>query len=141
MDPVPMFVGDVDEARRHTVGVGLTLMEQPRHRQRRTTRDEKDNKGDDQEDDPWRTAARRGFHPVFDASFKRLILVVANGGGGGGGGVWDEEGDEGRTKIGPYPVELWDASMPRYSKEHYSLNAGVREMLQCIRSAQQLGDY
>ena len=85
MDPVPMFVGDVDEARRHTVGVGLTLMEQPRHRQRRTTRDEKDNKGDDQEDDPWRTAARRGFHPVFDASFKRLILVVANGGGGGGG--------------------------------------------------------
>ncbi len=37
----------------------------------------------------------------------------------------DEDEDDGRTKIGPSPVELWDALMPRYPKKHYSLNAGV----------------
>ena len=49
MDPVPMFVGDVDGARRHTVGAGLTLtpLELPRRRQRRTTGDEKDDDNDD----------------------------------------------------------------------------------------------
>jgi hypothetical protein len=49
MDPVPMFVGDVDGARRHTVGTGLTLtpLELPRRRQRRTTGDEKDDDNDD----------------------------------------------------------------------------------------------
>ena len=136
-----MFVGDVDGARRHAVGRGLTPLEQPRQRRRRTTGDEKDDDGDDREDDPWRTAARRGFRPVFDAGVERLISVVADGGGGGGGGVEDEDGDDGRTKIGPCPVELWDASTPRYSKEHYSSNAGVQGMLQCIRSSRQLGDY
>jgi hypothetical protein len=80
-------------------------------------------------DDPWRTAARWGFHLVFDAWVERLISVVADG--GGGGGVEDEDEDDGRTKIGPSPVELWDASTPRY---------GVREMLQCIRSAREMGD-
>ncbi len=30
MDPVPMFVGDIDGARRHVVSVGLTLLGQPR---------------------------------------------------------------------------------------------------------------
>ena len=182
MDPVPMFVGDVDGARRHAVGAGLTPLEQPRRRRRRTTGDEKDDDDDDdddndddnddddrskmisspwvlraglpnsllceldegwgddrddREDDPWRTAARHGFHPVFDAGVERLISVVADG----GGGDEDEDGDDGRTKIGPCPVELWDASTPRYAKEHYSSNAGVRAMLQCIRSSRELGDY
>jgi hypothetical protein len=82
-------------------------------------------------DDPWRTAARRGFHPVFDARVKRLILVVADG----SSGVKDEDEDDGRTKIGQLPVELWVALTPRYTKKYYSLNAGVQEMLQCIRSA------
>ena len=76
---------------------------------------------------------------MFDAGVERLISVVADG--GGFGGVEDEDGDDSRTKISPCPVELWDASMPRYSKEHYSLNMGVWEMLQCIRSARQPGDY
>jgi hypothetical protein len=30
---------------------------------------------DDREDDPWRTAARRGFHPEFDAGVERLIWL------------------------------------------------------------------
>jgi hypothetical protein len=80
-------------------------------------------------DDPWRTAARWGFHLVFDAWVERLILVVADG--GGGGGVEDKDEADGRTKIGPLPVKLWDASTPRY---------GVQETLQCIRSARELGD-
>jgi hypothetical protein len=171
IDPVQMFVGNVDGARRHTVGAGLTPLEQPRRRQRRTTGDKKDDdddnddnnhlkmisslwvlraglpnsllceldKGwgddrDDREDDPWRTAARRGFHPEFDAGVERLILVVADG--SGGSGVEDENGNDGRC-----PAELWDALTPRYAKEHYSSNAGVREMLQCIRSARELGNY
>ena len=29
MDPVPMFVGDVDGIRRHTIGAGLTPLGQP----------------------------------------------------------------------------------------------------------------
>jgi len=139
MDLVPMFVGNIDGARQAAVGAGLTPLEQPQQRQRRMTGDEKDDDDDDREDDPWRTAARRGFHPVFDAGVERLILVVADG--GGFGGIEDKDGNDGRTKIGPCPVELWDASTRRYSKEHYSSNAGVQELLQCIRSARQLGDY
>jgi hypothetical protein len=164
MDPVPMFVGEVDGARRHAVGAGLTPLGQPRLRLRRRTTgdDEEDDDGStatisssgvlraglpesllrelgEGQDDPWRTAARRGFHPVFDAGVERLISVVADG-AGGGGGVEDEDKDDGRTKISPSPVELWAASTPRYAKEHYSSNAGVREMLQCIRSAREMGD-
>jgi hypothetical protein len=139
-----MFVGDVDGVRRHAVGAGLTTLGQPRLRLRlRTTGDEEDNGRSPEtisssgvlraglpdlffrelgegRNDPWRAAARRGFQPVFDAGVERLILVVADG--GGGGGVEDEDEDDGRTKIGPSPVELWDALMPHYAKEHYSLN-------------------
>ncbi len=85
-------------------------------------------------DNLWRTAARRGFHLAFDAGVERLILVVADG----GGGVEDKDEDDGRTKIGLSLVELWDASMPRYAKKHYSLNAGVWVMLLCIRSAREM---
>jgi hypothetical protein len=89
-------------------------------------------------DNPWCNAARRGFHLVFDAGVERLISVVADG--GGGGGVEDKDEDDGRTKIGPSLVELWDASTPRYAKKHYSLNAGVWVMLLCIRSAREMDD-
>jgi hypothetical protein len=58
-----------------------------------------------------------------------LILVVADG--GGGGRVEDKDEDDSRTKIGLSPVELSDALTPGY---------GVREMLQCIRSAQEIGN-
>jgi hypothetical protein len=53
--------------------------------------------------------------------------VVADS--GSSGGVEDKDEDDGRTKIGPLPVKLWDASMPHYVKKKYSLNAGVWEML------------
>ncbi len=51
--------------------------------------------------------------------------------GGGGGRVEDKDEDDSRTKIGLSPVELSDALTPGY---------GVREMLQCIRSAQEIGN-
>ncbi len=66
---------------------------------------------------------------MFEAGVERLISVVSDG--SAGGGVEDKDEDDGRTKIGPLPVELWDASTPRYR---------VQEMLQCIRSAQEMGD-
>ncbi len=75
---------------------------------------------------------------MFDAGVERLMSVVADG--GGGDGVEDEDENDGRSKIGPSPVELCNASTPRYAKKNYSLNAGVREMLQCIRSAREMGD-
>jgi hypothetical protein len=75
---------------------------------------------------------------VFDARVEHLILVVADG--CGGSGVEDKDEDDGRTKISPLPVELWDASTPHYAEKHYSLNAGDQEMLQCIRSAQEIGN-
>ena len=77
-----------------------------------------------------------GFHLMFDVGVERLNLVVADD----GGGVKDEDHNDGRTQISLSLVELWDASTPCYTKEHYSSNAGVQEMLQCIRSAQELGD-
>ncbi|KAL3772107.1 hypothetical protein ACHAW5_004945 [Stephanodiscus triporus] len=171
VDPVPMFVGDVDGARRHAVGAGLTPLEQPRQRRRMGDDGDRSTKTlsvtiassgvlraglpdsllrelgeggggalgtegvcdrNDRRDDPWRIAARRGFHPVFDAGVERLMSVVVYG--GGGTVVVDGDDDDG-TKSGPSPVELWLASTPRYARDHYSSNSGVRDMLGCIRSA------
>ncbi len=70
-----------------------------------------DNNHNNREDDTWRTVFRRGFHPVFDAGIKRLILVVVSN----GSKVEDEDDDDSRTKIGLYLVELWDALMPHYA--------------------------
>ncbi len=70
----------------------------------------KDNH-DNQEDDTWRTVVRCGFHPVFDTGVERLILVVVND----DSKVKDEDDNYGRTKIGLYLVELWDALMPHYA--------------------------
>ena len=70
-----------------------------------------DNNHDDREDDTWRTVVRRGFYPVFDAGVERLISVVVDD----GSEVEDEDDDDGRTKIGLYLLELWDALMPRYA--------------------------
>jgi hypothetical protein len=131
MDPVPIFVGDVDRIRRHTIGAGLTPLGQPPARRGTRTANDVDRDrstknsssstttkmnalmfvlraglpesllhklgegrvlspggdenamGDDRNtrsDDPWQIAARRGFHPVFDAGVKRLIMVVYGGG-------------------------------------------------------------
>jgi hypothetical protein len=74
MDPVPMFVGDIDGIRRHAIG--------------------------------------GGFHPVFDAGVGHLILLVPGGEGGAE--------KEGETGGGLTPSELWNASTPRYAKDHCS---------------------
>ena len=181
MDPVPMFVGDVDGIRRHAIGAGLTPLGQPLARlETRTASDaidvddyrDRSNEtssttnastvvlraglpesllhelgggrvlehpdggenamGDDRDDrwdDPWRIASERGFHPVFDAGVERLIMMVPGGEGGA-------EKDAG-TGVGLTPSELWNASTPRYAKDHYSSNEGVREMLECIRSGKE----
>ena len=186
MDPVPMFVGDIDGIRRHAIGAGLTPLEQPLGRRGIRTASDADDEDDcdssrgtsspssstknastgvlraglpesllrelgkgrvlsasggenamgddhdDRRDDPWRIAALRGFHPVFDAGVERLIMVVAEG----GGAVENDEDDD-RTEVGLSPSKLWDASTPRYVREHYSSNKGVQEMLGCIRSGKK----
>ena len=75
---------------------------------------------DEREDELWRTAARRGFHPAFDTGVKRLILVVADG----GGEFQDEDYDDGRTKISPSLVELWDALTPCHAKKTLFFKCG-----------------
>jgi hypothetical protein len=180
MDPVPMFVGDVDGIRRHAIGAGLTPLGQPLTRRGTRTANDVDRDrstknsssstttttnastvvlraglpesllhelgegrvvspggdenamGDDRyarSDDPWQIAARRGFHPVFDAGVERLIMVVS----GGGGGFGNDDGTGGDLS----PSGLWDASTPRYVRDHYSSNGGVQEMLECIRSGKK----
>jgi hypothetical protein len=57
---------------------------------------DKNAMGDDRDnrwDGPWRIAARRGFHLVFDAGVGRLILLVPGGEGGAekdGNGGWPD---------------------------------------------------
>jgi len=136
MDPVPMFVGDEDGLRRHGVGAGLTPLEQREGNSENMTTsmvlraglpdqlmqqlDEKPNDGIGDSDWPWQSAAHHGFHPVFDAGVERLMLVV--------------DSDETKQLS---PLELWEKSTPRYVKEHYSSNAGVENMLSCIRHSRQ----
>ena len=131
MDPLPMFVGDLDCIRRHAVGAGLTPFEKiagDSNSDMMTTSQllrsglpcsvmlQLDSVPSDIDlDIPWQITADQGFSPVFDAGVERLMLIV-------------DSGDDTNTK------QLWDDSMPCYVKEHYSSNKGVESMLRCIRS-------
>lgn len=130
MDPVPMFVGGLDGLRRHAVGAGLTPLEQNSENSSMAVSamlraglpqnllEELQQHENQISDLPWKVAAQEGFQPVFDAGVERLMLVV----------------DKGRN-IPLSPSELWESSMPRYVREHYSSNQGVENMIKCIRSA------
>ncbi|KAL7554305.1 hypothetical protein ACHAWF_017743 [Thalassiosira exigua] len=143
MDPIPMFVGEVDGLRRHAVGAGITPVDH------RSDADEiasmtastllrsglpdslldelqrTDARAEDDADRPWKLAARRGFHPVFDAGVERLMLVI-------------DDDDDGATTGSPSTSELWESCSPRYATEHYSSNAGVEKMLDCVRRAKEI---
>jgi len=133
MDPVPMFVGDVDGLRRHAVGAGLTPLEQKEGNNKMITSmvlrsglpdsllcqlEEQTLVENHDGDQPWQTAAMHGFQPVFDAGVERLMLVVES---------------ENTKQLSP--SHLWENSLPRYVKEHYSSNEGIENMLSCIRNA------
>mmetsp|Transcript_28977 Transcript_28977/g.69845 ORF Transcript_28977/g.69845 Transcript_28977/m.69845 type:complete len:578 (-) Transcript_28977:277-2010(-) len=132
MDPVPMFVGDVDGLRRHAVGAGLTPLDQNIRNNTSMTpsmllraglpesllwklQHDSLHKSHDR-DWPWQTAAQQGFHPVFDAGVERLMMVADNI-------------DTTNLSLS----ELWGHSTPCYVNEHYSQNAGIDNMLKSIR--------
>ena len=126
MDPMPMFVGDVDGLRRHAVGAGLTPLDQNiEYESSSMTTSELLRAGlptslmkqldqDTLTVSPWQLAAQARFHPVFDTGVERLVLIV------------DRKEDE-DTK------QLWNNSIPRYVQQHYSPNKGVEQMLTDIR--------
>ena len=75
--------------------------------------------------DPWQDVAQYGYHPVFDAGVERLMMLVE----------MNKVAYNGDNNISTMtPMELWGASTPCYAREHYSSNAGVSAMLDCIRS-------
>jgi hypothetical protein len=133
MDPIPMFVGDVDGLRRHAVGVGLAPLEQFGDNCVSLSKsmilraglptwllqqlDEDNTHEHDEQDRLWKIVAQHGFHPVFDAGVERLMFIA-----------------EATTTNEMSPSDLWDASLPNYVKGHYSVNAGVQRMLNSIRS-------
>jgi len=148
MDPVPMFVGDIDGIRRHAVGAGLHPLEQStkdvdamntsvllRSGLPKTLLNELQFacSGNDDPDRAWKLAAKYGFCPVFDAGVERLIWVVGNK---------KKERHDGKDKYSSRnsfdeldvpPIKLWDVSFPRYVKKHYSPNPGVQEMIKFLR--------
>ncbi|KAL7523717.1 hypothetical protein ACHAWF_000637, partial [Thalassiosira exigua] len=81
---------------------------------------------EDDTDRPWKLAARRGFHPVFDAGVEQLMLVI------------DGNDDGATTGSLSTTSELWELCSPRYATEHYSSNAGVEKMLDCVRRAKEI---
>mmetsp|Transcript_20366 Transcript_20366/g.38472 ORF Transcript_20366/g.38472 Transcript_20366/m.38472 type:complete len:583 (-) Transcript_20366:41-1789(-) len=133
MNPVPMFVGDVDGLRRHAVGAGLTPLEQTGDKTLMSTSmvlraglpdsllcqlEQESSQEVTDKDRPWQMAAKHGLYPVFDTGVERLMLVV----------------DNEKTKHLSLP-ELWKNSVPTYVKKHYSSNTGIDNMLSCIRHA------
>ncbi|KAL7543312.1 hypothetical protein ACHAXR_012621 [Thalassiosira sp. AJA248-18] len=134
LNPVPMFVGDVDGIRRHAVGAGLTPLEQSESCRDMTTsqvlraglpdsllrqlQEQPLYENPDGDTSPFTIAAQQGFHPVFDAGVERLMLVVAS---------------EKTEHL--QPTKLWENSEPRFPKEHYSSNTGIANMIGCIRRA------
>jgi hypothetical protein len=82
--------------------------------------------------DPWQDVAQYGYHPVFDTGVERLMMLV--GDDNNINNVATTNGDIPSSSTTMTPMELWDASTPCYAREHYSSNAGVSAMLDCIRS-------
>lgn len=134
LDPIPMFVGNIDGLRRHAVGLGLAPLEQvgddngslstsmilraglPTSMLQQLDDDDQTHEHD-KHDWLWQIVAQHGFHPVFDAGVERLMFIA-----------------EARNTNEMSPSDLWDASLPNYVKEHYSVNSGVQRMLNSIRS-------
>jgi hypothetical protein len=134
MDPIPMFIGEVDGVRRHAVGVGLAPLEQagrdcapmsksmilraglPASLLQYLALHDSAN-GHDEQDCHWQIVAQHGFHPVFDAGVERLMFIA--------------EADNTSEMSIP---DLWSASLPCYVKEYYSMNSGIQRMLNSIRS-------
>ena len=176
MDPIPMFVGNIDGIRRHVIGCGLLPLDQHQQQQQTmsTNNDNNNAKSDNNllraglpdwllhrleernknanEDndsaialhddtnnmtttttmkkdttvyDPWQDVAQYGYHPVFDVGVERLMMLVEMNNVA-------YNGDDNISTM--TPMELWGASTPCYAREHYSSNAGVSAMLDCIRS-------
>ena len=134
MDPIPMFIGEVDGVRRHAVGVGLAPLEQAGSDCATMSKSmilraglptsllqylalHDSAKGHDEQDCPWQIVTQHGFHPVFDAGVERLMFIA-----------------EADTTSEMSMPDLWSASLPCYVKEHYSMNVGVQRMLNSIRS-------
>lgn len=131
MNPLPMFVG-TDGIRRHAVGVGLTPLDNGEDiienmstssllrvgLPHELTEELKqvDNVAE-AEQTCWDVANRHGFVPVFDAGVERLMLVV----------------DKGSSDDVEEPETLWSASTPKFVTDHYSPNAGIEKMINCIR--------
>ncbi|KAL7451959.1 hypothetical protein ACHAWC_003716, partial [Mediolabrus comicus] len=130
MNPLPMFVGGDDGIRRHAVGVGLTPLEMDFANNNMTTSkllrvglpqqltDElKQYDGDKPTNQTcWDIAKKYGFYPVFDAGVERLMLII------------DDRG-------GSKPEALWKESSPRFVTDHYSPNAGIGKMIECVKRA------
>ncbi len=132
MDPIPMFVGNVDGLRRHAVGAGLAPLEQAAGDDASLSASmilraglptsvlqqlDDHHHHTNEHDWHWRIVAQHGFHPVFDAGVERLMFVA-------------EAGKQNDMSIS----DLWMASLPCYVKDHYSINSGVQRMLNSIRS-------
>ena len=140
MDPIPMFVGDVDGIRRHAVGAGLTSLDHQtgstdgggsmststmlRSGLPGSLMQQLDSESHSEDKNPFSVAAENGFHPVFDCGVERLMLVIES-----------EKTKNDNAALSP--SELWEESEPRYVKEHYSSNAGVANMLSCVRHARK----
>jgi hypothetical protein len=135
MNPLPMFVGDNDGIRRHAVGVGLTPLENgvdvannnmttskllrvglPQQ----LTNELEQYDGDKATNQTcWDIAKKYGFYPVFDAGVERLMLIVDDGRGGS------------------KPEALWRSSTPKFVTDHYSPNAGIGKMIECVKQARR----
>jgi hypothetical protein len=130
MNPLPMFVGD-DGIRRHAVGVGLTPLGNGIDVNNMTTSkllrvglpqqltNELEQYDDAKQTNHtcWDIAKKYGFYPVFDAGVERLMLIVDDGGAN--------------------PEALWKESSPRFVTDHYSPNAGIGKMIECVKQAQR----
>ena len=131
MNPLPMFVGGDDGIRRHAVGVGLTPLEMDFANNNMTTSkllrvglpQQLTNELEQYDGDKatnqtcWDIAKKYGFYPVFDAGVERLMLIVDDGRGGS------------------KPEALWRSSTPKFVTDHYSPNAGIGKMIECVKQA------
>jgi hypothetical protein len=87
--------------------------------------------------DPWQDVAQYGYHPVFDTGVERLMMLVDDNNNNMNNAATTNGDIPSSSSTTMTPMELWDASTPCYAREHYSSNAGVSAMLDCIRSARR----
>lgn len=142
MNPVPMFVGEVDGIRRHAVGAGLFPLDQHSNEMveskilstssalrvglPETLLDQLNQSTSNSNDSScwtWQLVAQAGFVPVFDAGVERLMHIVDS----------RRKSECENVSNSLSTSDLWEQSVPRYVTEHYSPNMGVGKMLLCMR--------